>query len=138
MAHDDSAPRILVVDDEESVREFTQRALQTAGYEVVAASSGREALELVERRGPFDGFVVDVVMPGMSGSELGQELRRADPDAKILYFTGFSDRLFGEKQTLWANEAFVEKPLTMQGLLEAVSLLLYGDLRNPGKARRTR
>jgi len=135
MAADAAAPRILVVDDEESVREFTERALQTAGYEVVAASNGKQALELVERRGPFDGFVVDVVMPGMSGSELGQELRRIDPDAKILYFTGFSDKLFADKQTLGALEAFVEKPLTMSGLLEAVSLLLYGDLRNPEKAR---
>jgi two-component system cell cycle sensor histidine kinase/response regulator CckA len=137
MTASDAAPRILVVDDEESVREFTQRALQTAGYEVVAASSGREALELVERRGPFDGFVVDVVMPGMSGSELGQALRRVDPDAKILYCTGFSDKLFGEKTTLGAHEAFVEKPLTINGLLEAVSLLLHGDLRRAGRARRS-
>jgi two-component system cell cycle sensor histidine kinase/response regulator CckA len=137
MTHDAAAPRILVVDDEESVREFTQRALQTAGYEVVAASSGREALELVERRGPFDGFVVDVGMPGMSGSDLGHELRRVDPDAKILYFTGFSDRLFDEKTTLGAHEAFVEKPLTVQGLLEAVSLLLHGDLSHANKARRS-
>jgi two-component system cell cycle sensor histidine kinase/response regulator CckA len=134
----DAAPRILVVDDEESVREFTDRALQTAGYEVVAASNGKQALELVERRGPFDGFVVDVVMPGMSGSELGQELRRVDPDAKILYLTGFSDRLFSEKPSLWEHEAFVEKPVSIKGLLEAMSLLLHGDLRDADKARRRR
>jgi two-component system cell cycle sensor histidine kinase/response regulator CckA len=134
----DAAPRILVVDDEESVREFTDRALQTAGYEVVVASNGKQALELVERRGPFDGFVVDVVMPGMSGSELGQELRRVDPDAKILYLTGFSDRLFSEKHALWEHEAFVEKPVSIKGLLEAVSLLLHGELRNADKARRRR
>jgi two-component system cell cycle sensor histidine kinase/response regulator CckA len=134
----DAAPRILIVDDEESVREFTERALQTAGYEVVAASNGKQALELVERRGPFDGFVVDVVMPGMSGSELGQELRRVDPDAKILYLTGFSDRLFSEKPSLWEHEAFVEKPVSIKGLLEAMSLLLHGDLRDADKARRRR
>jgi two-component system cell cycle sensor histidine kinase/response regulator CckA len=138
MSADDAAPRILVVDDEASVREFTERALQTAGYDVVAASNGKQALELVERRGPFDGFVVDVVMPGMSGSELGQELRRVDPDAKILYLTGFSDRLFSEKQALWEHEAFVEKPVSIKGLLEAVSLLLHGDLRNADNARRRR
>jgi|SRR5215467_10465672 len=136
MTSNDKAPRILVVDDEPSVREFTERALQTAGYDVMVATNGREALDLAQRRGPFDGFVIDFVMPGMSGSELAQELRRADPDAKILYFTGFSDRLFGEKATLWAHEAFVEKPLTMKGLLEAVSLLLHGDLRSPERARR--
>jgi two-component system cell cycle sensor histidine kinase/response regulator CckA len=134
MNADDTAPHILVVDDDASVREFTARALQTAGYDVVEASNGTQALELVERRGPFDGFVVDVVMPDMSGSELGQALRRVDPDAKILYCTGFSDTLFSEKTTLGAHEAFVEKPLTMQGLLEAVSLLLHGDLRHANKA----
>ena len=134
----DAAPRILVVDDEESVREFTERALQTAGYDVVAATNGKQALELAERRGPFDGFVVDVVMPGMSGSELGQELRRVDPDAKILYLTGFSDRLFSEKQALWEHEAFVEKPVSIKGLLEAMSLLLHGDLRSADNARRRR
>ncbi len=79
MTASDAAPRILVVDDEESVREFTERALQTAGYEVVAASNGKQALELVERRGPFDGFVVDVVMPGMSGSELGRSCGVSTP-----------------------------------------------------------
>jgi two-component system cell cycle sensor histidine kinase/response regulator CckA len=137
MTAKEAAPRILVVDDEEAVRDFTERALQTAGYEVVVATSGTQALDLVARLGPFDGFVLDVVMPGMSGNELAQQLRRVDPDAKILYFTGFSDRLFGEKKTLWEHEAFVEKPLTMKGLLEAVSLLLYGDLRNPDNARRS-
>jgi two-component system cell cycle sensor histidine kinase/response regulator CckA len=137
MNADDSAPRILVVDDDASVRAFSARALQTAGYDVVVAADGTQALELVERRGPFDGFVVDVVMPDMSGSALGQVLRRVDPDAKILYCTGFSDRLFSEKTTLGAHEAFVEKPLTMQGLLEAVSLLLHGDLRHADKAHRS-
>jgi two-component system cell cycle sensor histidine kinase/response regulator CckA len=137
MKSDDTVPHILVVDDDTSVREFTARALQTAGYDVVVASTGTQALDFVERRGPFDGFVVDVGLPDMSGTELGQELRRGDPDAKILYFTGFSDRLFSETTTLGAHEAFVEKPLTMQGLLEAVALLLHGDLRHTNNARRS-
>jgi two-component system cell cycle sensor histidine kinase/response regulator CckA len=137
MNANDTAPRILVVDDDAAVRAFTARALQYAGYDVEVAANGTEALALVERGGLFDGFVLDVVMPGMSGSELGQALRRVNPDAKILYCTGFSDRLFDEKTTLGAHEAFVEKPLTMQGLLEAVSLLLHGDLRDADKAHRS-
>jgi two-component system cell cycle sensor histidine kinase/response regulator CckA len=136
MQSDDAAPRILVVDDDASVREFTARVLQTAGYDVVIASNGTQALELVERRGSFDGFVVEVVMPEMSGTVLGQELRRVDPDAKILYFTGFSDTLFGDNSTLGAHEAFVDKPFTIQGLLEAVSLLLHGNLRHADQAHR--
>ena len=124
-------PRILVVDDEESVRTFAERVLRDAGYEVVIASDGPEALRLVEQQRPFDLFVIDLVMPLMSGDELARHLRRADPDMKVLYFTGYSDRLFQEKSTLWENEAFVDKPITIKGLLEAVSLLLFGHSHGP-------
>ena len=125
-----------MVDDDVSVRDFVARTLQTAGYDVVTASDGWEALAVTEQRGPVDGFVVDFSMPGMTGDELAQKIRLIEPDARILYFTGFADRLFDEKTTLWEHEAFVEKPLTMKGLLEAVSLLLHGDLRDADKARR--
>jgi CheY-like chemotaxis protein len=132
----DGAPRILVVDDDASVREFVARTLQTAGYDVVVVADGAEALDVMAQRGPFNGFVVDFFMPGMSGSELAAQIGRTEPDARILYFTGFADRLFDEKTMLWAHEAFVEKPLTMKGLLEAMSLLLHGDLRDVENARR--
>jgi two-component system cell cycle sensor histidine kinase/response regulator CckA len=121
--------RLLVVDDEESVRLFTERALRDAGYEVLLASHGPEALRMAEQHGPFDAFVVDIMMPLMRGDELGRRLRCIDPDAKILYFTGFSDRLFDERHVLWEGEAFVEKPVTVQGLREAVSLLLFADTK---------
>jgi CheY-like chemotaxis protein len=130
------APRILVVDDDAPVGEFVARALQSAGYDVLVVSNGPEALEVLAQRGPFDAFVVDFFMPVMSGSELAQQIGRIEPDARILFFTGFSDRLFTEKVTLGAHEAFVEKPGSVQGLLEAVCLLLHGDLRNVETARR--
>jgi CheY-like chemotaxis protein len=129
-------PRLLVVDDDLPVRDTVARMLQTAGYEVVVAADGFEALEALEQRGPFDGFVLDFSMPGMSGGELAQRIGRIEPDARILYFTGYAERLFGEKPTLGAHEAFVEKPLTIKGLLEAVSLLLHGELRDVEHARR--
>jgi DNA-binding NarL/FixJ family response regulator len=69
-------------------------------------------------------------MPLMNGDEVARLLRRADPDVKILYFTGFSDGLFKESLTLSANEAFLDKPAGIEGLLEAVSLLLFGRIRN--------
>jgi two-component system cell cycle sensor histidine kinase/response regulator CckA len=124
--------RVLVVDDEASVRAFAQRALRSAGYEVVVASDGPEALRLVEAEPDlFDLFVVDVVMLQMRGDELGRRLRLQDPDVKVLYFTGFSDRLFQSRQTLWEHEAFLEKPVTVAGLLEAVSLILFGHTNGP-------
>jgi len=125
--------RLLVVDDEESIRTFAQRALQEAGYEVAAAADGPDALAIVEQQAPFDLFLIDIVLPQMRGDELARRLRHADPSVKILYFTGYSDWLFNDKKVLWENEAFVEKPVTLQGLLEAVSLSLFGHTRGLGR-----
>lgn len=123
------ATRVLIVDDEESVRTFAERALRLAGYEIAVAGDGPEALSIWETQGPFDLLLTDVVMPAMAGNELARRLRLLDPDLRVLYFTGYSDRLFTEKTTLWANEAFVEKPVNMRGLLEAVSLILFGHVQ---------
>lgn len=121
--------RVLLVDDEEPIRNVVGRILALAGYDVATAPDGPSALRLTEER-PFDLFVLDVVMPEMRGDELAQHVRRMDPDAKILYFTGFSDRLFSEKNaTLWEHEAFLEKPADAESLLEAVSLLLHGRIK---------
>lgn len=124
--------RVLVVDDEVSVRGFAELVLRGAGYTVMVASDGPEALRLVEgRHQPFDLFVVDVVMPEMRGVELARRLRQRDLDVKILFFTGYADQLFEERETLWEHEAFIEKPVTVQGLREAVSLLLFGHTDGP-------
>jgi len=120
-------PRVLVADDEESVRLFAKRALNDAGYSVLLASDGSEALKVAEKQGPFALFILDVVMPRMTGEEVSRRLRLANPDAKVLYFTGYSDRLFEERNVLWENESFIEKPATVKALLEAVSFSLFGN-----------
>lgn len=118
---------MLVVDDEPSVRMFAERVLREAGYDVAVASDGPDALRMVEAQTvPFDVFVVDVLMPQMTGDELARQLRQREPDVKVLYLTAYSDRLFKEKTTLWENEAFVDKPVSVKGLPEAVSLMLFG------------
>jgi len=125
-------PRVLVVDDEPGIRALANRALRDAGYDVVTASDGAEGLEVDEHEPqPFDVFLLDIRMPKMTGDELALQLRRRHPDCKVLYFTGFSDQLFTYKPTLWENEAFIEKPATPTALLEAVSMLLYGDTQGP-------
>ena len=131
MSLDDRGPRVLVVDDDDLILRFAERVLQDGGYEVVVASSGPQALDIAKAQRPFAGFVLDVMMPTMRGDELARQLRHMDPDAKVLYFTGHSDVLFEEKVTLWANEAFVDKPFTVDGLREAVSLLLFGHTHGP-------
>jgi two-component system, cell cycle sensor histidine kinase and response regulator CckA len=104
------------------------RALAGAGYEVTVAADGPAALQIVQQQGPFDLFVIDFLMPVMNGVEVAKLLRRMDPDAKILYVTGHSDRLFRRTATLAANEAFLDKPASIKALLEAVSLLLFGNI----------
>ena len=123
--------RVLVVDDEASIRMFAERALRGAGYEVVVSSNGPDVLRLVDTAARFDLFVLDVQMPEMRGDELARLLRQRNPDVKVLFFTGYSDRLFAERAVLWQNEAFVEKPVSLKGLREAVALLLFGHINGP-------
>jgi CheY-like chemotaxis protein len=132
MKHTPSRPiSVLIVDDEPSVQRFVERVLSEAGYATKVAGDGPEALEVASRMEEFDLVVTDVMMPQMTGDELARRLRAQRPTVKVLYLTGFSDRLFKEKVTLWADEAFLDKPCTVKGLLEAVSLLLFGSFDAP-------
>src|SRR5499427_2334224 len=122
---------LLIVDDDELVRKFLERVLKEAGYQTATASDGPEALEMAATLERLDVLVTDLMMPQMTGDELARRVRSTMPDVKVLYITGFSDRLFKEKVTLWADEAFLDKPCSVQGLLEAVSLLLFGHFEGP-------
>jgi CheY-like chemotaxis protein len=127
----DAAIRVLVIDDEEPVRKYVHRVLCEAGYDTTAASDGPEALDIAAKQPPFKLVVTDLMMPKMNGDELARRLRQRDPSLKVLYLTGFSDRLFKDKVTLWEDEAFLEKPCSIKAVLEAVSLLLFGTCERP-------
>jgi FixJ family two-component response regulator len=71
--------------------------------------------------------LTDVVMPEMTGAELARRLRHDDPLLKVLYLTGYTDRLFTEKGTLWEGESFLEKPCSAAALLQAVSVAVSGS-----------
>jgi CheY-like chemotaxis protein len=126
-----SAVRVLVVDDEESVRKFVERVLREAGYTTSMAADGPEAIAMATQLGTVDILVTDVMMPQMTGDELARRLRLQQPSLKVLYLTGFSDRLFKEKVTLWQDEAYLDKPCSVKGLAQAVSLLLFGGFHPP-------
>jgi two-component system, cell cycle sensor histidine kinase and response regulator CckA len=125
--------RVLIVDDEETILRLVQRVLSGAAYDTFATTEPTTALALGSSGRVFDLLVTDLMMPGMQGDELARRLRLHRPDLKVLYLTGFADRLFDVRTTLWENEAFVEKPVTPNGLLEAVSLALFGYLRGPDR-----
>jgi CheY-like chemotaxis protein len=114
---------VLIVDDEEAVRRYFERILSGAGHRTAVASDAAEALRIAATIERLDMLITDMMMPEVNGDELARRLRMSRPDLKVLYVTGYSERLFDEKHVLWADEAFLEKPCTIRGLLEAVSLL---------------
>ena len=81
--------RILLAEDEEAMRVYLARALENAGYEVVAVSRGTEALPYLERE-HFDLLLSDIVMPEMDGIELAQRCAELRPNTKVMFITGFA------------------------------------------------
>ena len=116
--------RVLVADDDAAVLRFTARVFEIGGYVVVTASDGGEAWRLIQEQPPFDVYVLDVRMPVLAGHELARMILRRDPGAKILYFTGDTERLHEARGALSQNEAFLVKPCSVMELLDATSRLL--------------
>ena len=127
MRTEHARPSVMVVDDEPSVRQIVRRILEPAGYQVTEAQDGNEACAAMAGTRPLDLLISDFMMPELTGAEVARRFRIQQPDLKVLFVTGFADGLFDERQALWDGEAFLEKPFNRQGLLEAVSLLLFGS-----------
>jgi two-component system, cell cycle sensor histidine kinase and response regulator CckA len=119
-------PRVIVVDDEPAVRTIVRRMLEPAGYIVEEAADPKQACEAISESGPLDLLIADFRMPEVTGDEVARRFRAAKPDVKVLFITGYADDLFTERSLLWDGEAFLEKPFSKKGLLEAVSLVLFG------------
>jgi two-component system cell cycle sensor histidine kinase/response regulator CckA len=119
--------RVLLVEDEDVVRNFAARALARQGYEVLEAGTGVEALEVMEReRGKVDIVVSDVIMPEMDGPTLLKELRKTNPGLKFIFVSGYPDDAF--KKSLDEDEAysFLPKPFTLSQLAARVKEQLGG------------
>lgn len=128
-ARDCGSPRALVVDDEAPVARFIERVLRDGGFLVTTAGSGTAALQIMGEQPAFDIIVSDVRMPGITGPEFIDRARLRGPLGPVLYLTAHNDQLFKERLALSDSEAFLNKPCTVAGLLEAVSLLLYGHIQ---------
>jgi PAS domain S-box-containing protein len=121
LAHLNGTETILVVDDEERVLASAERLLQSAGYTPLAASGGAQALQLYEKRKDSIAIVLlDLIMPGMDGSEVFREIKRQNPGAKIILCSGYSvNGQAGELMNLGVD-GFLQKPFTTQSLLSAI------------------
>ncbi len=124
---------ILLVEDEASVRDVSTRLLEQAGYEVLVAQSGEEALELAAAAKSLDLLVTDVVMPGLSGREVADLLTKARPGLKVLFMSGYTEDAVVQRGVLAGEVALLEKPFTREGLLAAVRRVLVplGQLSSP-------
>ena len=116
---------ILVVDDETAIRELVLKILRRHGYRVLEAANGEEALSLCrEHSGAIDLLITDVMMPRMGGPELVDRLRKQGINPKVLYVSGFTGDTNLSARNVPPGTAFVEKPFTLQSLLEKVQEVL--------------
>ena len=108
---------VLLVEDNESVRELTSAALTRAGYQVLEASNGEDGLQLAaDHPGVIDLVITDVVMPVMGGRELAVRLAAIWPDLKIIFTSGYMDDAVVQQEALGPRSAFLQKPFTPDSL----------------------
>ena len=119
---------ILVVEDEDAVRELVEIILAKQGYHVLSTSRGREALALCQSRaGGIDLLITDMVMPGMSGRETAEAVRAVMPGIRVLYMTGYTEDFASINGMVSRGEAIMQKPITAADLLERVGALLQAQ-----------
>jgi PAS domain S-box-containing protein len=116
---------VLLVEDDDSVRNMAQAMLQGYGYKVLAAREGREAL-LISRQhaGCVHLLLTDVVMPGMSGRELAVRLRPSFPHLRVLYTSGYTENLLVSQGSLDPGSSFLQKPFSAEVLVRTVRKVL--------------
>jgi signal transduction histidine kinase/CheY-like chemotaxis protein len=122
---------VLLAEDEEAVRTLTCEFLQSAGYNVLTATDGAEALEIAQRLGSsIHLLLTDVVMPHMRGPELAERLRSLLPNLKVVFISGYSEELHGSAG-LPEDAVFIQKPFSRELLLQQLRDTLAPQFRNP-------
>jgi len=128
--------KILLVDDEEIIRELFKEYLTEEGFEVKAASSGKEAIEIVKGE-TFDLFLVDLIMPEMDGLQLLQEFRRFMIDVPVILLTAYGVDLDKSRKESLNIRGFIPKGIPMAEVSEKIKKLLKGE-ENGEKGKDTR
>lgn len=115
--------RILLAEDDESMRGFLDRALTRAGYEVVSFNNGVDALERMTEE-PFTLLLTDIVMPRMDGIELARRASELDPELKIMFITGFAAVTLNNSSEAPNDARVLSKPFHLKDLVNEVEMLL--------------
>lgn len=126
---DRESATILVVEDAPMVRDLVTRFLESAGYALLVACDGTEALDAAQHvDGPIDLFLLDVVLPGLRGDPLVARLRQYHPDARVLYVSGYAEGTIAEHGVLSDGVRLLAKPFRRAELLEQVAQALRDPL----------
>jgi PAS domain S-box-containing protein len=120
---------VLVVEDDEALRDLTGRIFTRGGYQVLKAADGHEAVALAsEYDGEIQLLVTDVVMPQMLGKEVAEKIRETRPDIEVLYMSGYAQRVLTTQGRLDSDVALIEKPFSAASILERAGQLLNRHL----------
>jgi CheY-like chemotaxis protein len=118
---------ILLVEDEQALRQLLRESLELDGYRVLEAANGEEALDTLSRwMGPVDVIVTDVVMPRMGGAELMRQVRQRLPDMPVVLLSGWP---ISNRDAIDGRTLFLKKPVTYGQLIRAVHRSLTSPVR---------
>jgi CheY-like chemotaxis protein len=116
---------VLLVEDEESVRQLVRETLAAKGYHVLDAENGEAGLAVATgHQGKIDLVITDVVMPGIGGRELIRQLLELRPEIKVLYLSGYTEDAITSEGTIARDAAFLQKPFTLKNLSKKVREVL--------------
>ena len=117
--------KILLVEDEASVRKALRLTLETYGYSVIEAADGNEALDkLISNRDIIKLAIIDVIMPSKNGKETYDAMRKIAPDSKAIFTSGYARDVLSDKQILDEGLEFVSKPVSPRVMLKKIRELL--------------
>ncbi len=109
---------VLLVEDEDGIREVARRILERRGYNVLAADNGPDAIELARHHdGPIDLLITDVIMPRMLGKEVAERILALRPDTRVMYMSGYAEPILGAGENVPKGMVLLEKPFTEHALL---------------------
>ena len=115
--------RIILAEDDETMRRFLVKALEKAGYSVVAFGNGADAYQRI-REEPFSLLLTDIVMPEMDGIELARRASELDPDLKIMFITGFAAVALNSEEQAARDAKVLSKPFHLRDLVQEVERML--------------
>lgn len=118
-------PRLLIVDDEEDIREFAKSFFKKRDIDVYSASSGQEALDVVKKADPHL-ILLDITMDGLNGIDVLRKLREDKNDVKVIMVTGVEDEAVVNEANSWGVKGYIHKPLILDELEKIVMAELKG------------